>query len=97
VDAIYDRAALVALPRDMRPAYAAHLAAISRNAPQLLIAFDYDQAQLAGPPFCVDADEIHALYDRHYRVALVERVAVEGGLKGKVEALESVWLLSRKS
>src|SRR6185503_16992975 len=43
VDAVYDRAALVALPKDMRGNYAAHLAEVTGRAPQLLISFDYDQ------------------------------------------------------
>jgi len=43
VDAIYDRAALVALPDEMRRRYSAHLRHITENAPQFLITFDYDQ------------------------------------------------------
>ena len=35
IDAVYDRAALVALPEDMRPRYAAHLSALTRGAQQL--------------------------------------------------------------
>ena len=53
VDAVYDRAALVALPAPMRDRYAAHLMKITGTAPQLLIAFDYDQSVMAGPPFAV--------------------------------------------
>ncbi|MEZ5878939.1 MAG: thiopurine S-methyltransferase [Tepidamorphaceae bacterium] len=37
VDAVYDRAALVALPETMRKAYAAHLTRLTGAAPQLLI------------------------------------------------------------
>ena len=42
VDAIYDRAALVALPATLRSRYASHLTAISAGARQLLISFDYE-------------------------------------------------------
>jgi thiopurine S-methyltransferase len=37
VDAIYDRAALVALPPEMRRRYAKHLVELSGGAPQLLL------------------------------------------------------------
>ncbi len=53
VDAIYDRAALVALPETMRNRYAAYLMEIANCAPQLLISLDYDQSLLDGPPFSV--------------------------------------------
>ena len=64
VDAVYDRAALVALPAGdgVRDRYAAHLIAITDRAPQLLITYEYDQRQQDGPPFSVDADEV----GRHY-------------------------------
>src|SRR5215831_11061782 len=51
VDAIYDRAALVALPENMRKRYAAHLTELTQKAPQLLISYEYDQRVMAGPPF----------------------------------------------
>ena len=37
VDAVFDRAALVALPEEMRARYSAHLSEITGNAPQLLL------------------------------------------------------------
>jgi thiopurine S-methyltransferase len=93
VDAVYDRAALVALPEDMRGRYAAHLAEITSRAPQLLISFDYDQSLLAGPPFSVPGDEIARLYRGAYQPARLGSAEVEGGLKGKCPAQEVVWLL----
>ncbi len=93
VDAIYDRAALVALPATMRPRYARHLAGIGAGAPQLLISFDYEQSLLAGPPFAVTAEELAALYGDRYRLQLLERQPLAGGLKGQCPADEVVWLL----
>lgn len=93
VDAIYDRAALVALPAETRPRYAGHLGQVSASAPQLLITFEYDQRQMAGPPFSVDQDELARLYDSAYRLQPVGRREVENGLKGKVAATEIAWLL----
>ncbi len=93
VDAVYDRAALVALPADMRLRYAEHLVAITGRARQLLVAYDYDQSLQNGPPFSVCAEEVHRLYDPHYELALLASVDVAGGLRGKCAATEHVWRL----
>lgn len=95
VDAVYDRAALVALPRDLRERYAAHLPIITAGAPQLLIAFEYDQRRVEGPPFSIDGAEVARLYASTYRLEPVATVDVAGGLKGLVPAVEQVWLLRK--
>lgn len=95
VDAVYDRAALVALPQPLRERYAAHLIDIAAAAPQLLICFDYDQSLIAGPPFAVSPEHTRALYGTTYGISLLESVEVPGGLKGKCEASERVFLLQR--
>ena len=94
VDAIYDRAALVALPFDMRTHYTSHLKAITGNAKQLLICFVYDQNQLAGPPFSISDDEVKAHYNSDYTLKLLESIEVAGKLKGQCPAYENVWLLN---
>jgi len=94
VDSIYDRAALVALPAHMRNRYTHHLMALTDRASQLLITFDYDQSLQAGPPFSVVRDEIDAHYGKNYEIKLAESVLVPGGLKGKCEAMEQVWVLA---
>lgn len=93
VDAVYDRAALVALPEAMRQRYADHLAALTDRARQLLIAYDYDQSLQNGPPFSVAADEVRHLYGPYYELALLASTEVAGGLRGKCPATEHVWLL----
>lgn len=93
VQAIYDRAALVALPADTRRRYSAHLVAITDAASQLLITFDYDQSQMDGPPFSIDRAELSRHYGAVYQMAELARQSVPGGLKGKAEAMESAWLL----
>jgi thiopurine S-methyltransferase len=93
VDGIYDRAALVALPTDMRKRYAAHLVEISQGAPQLLISYTYDQALIDGPPFSINTAEVERLYGANYTLKTLKTYDVEGGLKGKVPATETVWLL----
>ncbi len=73
VDAIYDRAALIALPDAMRERYAAHLMALTHSAPQLLITLSYDQARMAGPPFSVDQALVETLYGHRYRIEPLSR------------------------
>jgi thiopurine S-methyltransferase len=63
VNAVYDRAALIALPPEMRPDYVAHLHALLAPGTQtLLVAFEYPQTQMQGPPFSVEEGEVRALY-----------------------------------
>lgn len=93
VDAIYDRAALVALPGDVRRRYAGHLRGLTGGARQLLISYEYDQSLAKGPPFSVQADEVHALYGADYHVQELETAPVERGLKGLSEVIERIWQL----
>ncbi|WP_346836485.1 thiopurine S-methyltransferase [Microbulbifer sp. SAOS-129_SWC] len=96
VDAVYDRAALVALPEPMRVRYAQHLMAITAKAPQLLITFVYDQTVMPGPPFAVSDAEVTSHYAADYTLQQLQSKEVAGGLKGKCPAEEHVWLLQCK-
>ena len=96
VDTIYDRAALVAFPEDMRNRYTAHLTGITHKAPQLLICYDYDQSLMQGPPFSIRNEEVHRHYADNYEVTLMASTDVPGGLKGKCAAKENVWRLRSK-
>ena len=93
IDVVYDRAALVALPEEMRRHYAAHLAEITKLAPQFLITFEYDQSEMDGPPFSVIGEEIYRCYGDRYDLRRRASVDVAGGLKGKCAATEHLWLL----
>lgn len=93
VDAVYDRAALVALPAEMRLRYSAHVADITGRADQLLICYEYDQSLQPGPPFSVTGEDVHRYYAGLYEVKHLMSVDVPGGLRGKCAATESVWLL----
>ena len=97
VDAIYDRAALVALPEEIRHRYAKHLMEITDQAPQLLITYEYDQTLQEGPPFSVSNEEVNQHYKDRYDLTLLESINIPGGLKGKCPATENVWLLGKKS
>ena len=93
VDAIYDRAALVALPEEMRKRYTKHLLEITGAAAQLLITLEYDQSLMDGPPFSLNGDEVNRHYIDAYDLALLESISLPGGLKGICAATENVWLL----
>lgn len=93
VDAVYDRAALVALPAEMRRQYTSHLVSITAAAPQLVITYEYDQQQMSGPPFSVTEAEVRQHYAAVYKVSPIIRKQVPGGFKGKVASTETVWLL----
>lgn len=93
IDAIYDRAAIVALTKELRIKYAEHLRSISNNAPQLLLCFEYNQLLMNRTPYSVDELEVKMHYAQHYEIELLERVAIAGGFKGKLPASDVVWLL----
>jgi thiopurine S-methyltransferase len=95
VDAVFDRAALVALPEDLRPKYAKHLVQITGAAPQLVITFTYDQIQMKGPPFSITEDMMTGLYAGTFDFSGLETQQVAGGFKGAIPATETSWLLTR--
>lgn len=94
VNAIYDRAALIALPDEMRKQYCQHLMTITQTAPQLLISFHYDQSLVPGPPFSVSKAEVSAHYTPDYTITELASVSLEKGMKGQYPAEETAWLLS---
>ena len=64
VGAVFDRAALIALPEQMRDAYARKLLEIlPARTPILLIAPEYPQHEMSGPPFSVEGAEIRSLFN----------------------------------
>jgi len=97
VDAVFDRAALIALPESMRGDYAAHVTAITARARQLMVTFDYDQAALAGPPFSVTGAEVAKLYGAEYEIERLDAREVPGGLKGVCPAQAETWLMTARA
>jgi thiopurine S-methyltransferase len=63
VHAVYDRAALIALPPERRADYVAHLDRVLPGARRtLLVTLEYPQEQMQGPPFSVAEREVHTLF-----------------------------------
>ncbi|MBV7317405.1 thiopurine S-methyltransferase [Shewanella sp. NIFS-20-20] len=100
--AFYDRAAMIAMPSDMRQAYAMQLAqSVSAGTQGLLITLDYPQAMLDGPPFAVSQDWLHQSVSPYFDIELLESCDVLADnpkfLKKQVPRLtENAYLLTRR-
>ncbi len=74
---VWDRAALVALPPEVRVAYAAHLRSqMGAGAKLLLNVFEYDQSKMSGPPFSLSDDEVRT----HFEGCRIELLDERDGL-----------------
>ena len=71
--ALYDRAAVIALPPPMRERYAEHLQNIlPAGLKGLLITLDYDQSQISGPPFSVDDAQVQHMFGGAWQMQVLE-------------------------
>lgn len=71
---VYDRAALIALPPQLRATYAATTwARLPAQCRGLLITLEYPQHEKSGPPFPVAEDEVRTRLEAQWTVALLER------------------------
>lgn len=72
--AVYDRAALIALPPPLRRRYVRELyARLPVGCSGLLITLEYPQHEKAGPPFSVLESEVCELYEPEWTVATLAR------------------------
>lgn len=100
--ALYDRAALIALPPEMRERYVAHLQAIlPARCEGLAVTLEYDQQRLDGPPFSVPEAEVRQRFGVGWSVELLERQDVleknwKFASRGLDELFEPVLRLSRR-
>ncbi len=70
--ALYDRAALIAFPPEMREAYARHLTRILPGGCRgLLVSLDYEQELMEGPPFSVPDEEVQRLLGERWQPKLL--------------------------
>lgn len=92
--ALYDRAALVALPEGpLRAAYAASLVRLlAPGTPGLLVSFEYPQHLRPGPPFALPPAAIEAALARDFEVEELERVDIIGeSPKFAASGIEQLW------
>jgi thiopurine S-methyltransferase len=72
--AVYDRAALIALPPAMRRQYVDEVyGRLPPGCRGLLITLEYPQAEMEGPPFSVEEAEVRALFAPAWELELLER------------------------
>ena len=75
VTAVFDRAALIALPPEMRTRYAAHMATLTPpGTVTLLVGLDYPQSEQPGPPFSVPTSEVVALFGANFEVTPLHEI-----------------------
>lgn len=75
IDQIYDRAAAVALPPQMRVQYYNHLKQF-RFKRMVMVILNYDQSIMNGPPFSVSLEEIK-LHFQDYQIEVLEELTTE--------------------
>lgn len=99
VDVVYDRAALIAMPQNMRQMYAERLLALLKESGRiLLVTLDYPQEQLDGPPFSVSKEEVENLFKDCRVIQLARNDADESHprrQRGLTRFAEEIWLIEK--
>lgn len=93
--AVFDRAALIALPPGLRRRYVGELySKLPIDCRGLLVTLEYPQQQMSGPPFPVAEAEVRALYGGDWKIDVLERrdiLAQQPGFAAEgITALETV-------
>ena len=96
VDAVYDRAALIAMPAELRTQYSQQVINLSQNAPQLLLTLNYDQNERAGPPFSISQEQVQQYYGNDYQMNKLEEEPSTLNAAPEMAVTEPVWLLSQQ-
>jgi thiopurine S-methyltransferase len=102
VRAVYDRASLIALPEDLRERFVRHLTELLPAAvTMLLVTLEYDQAQMDGPPFSVEEQEVRDLFAPRWSIQLLHEediLARESRFRerGLSRLVEKVYLLNKQ-
>ncbi|WP_454064956.1 thiopurine S-methyltransferase [Candidatus Nitrospira salsa] len=92
-EGVYDRAALIALPPEMRAGYVETISALLKpGAKYLLISLEYPDDMLDGPPFAIDGQEIDRLFHEGFSIHFHGRHPSE--VKGH-PCFETVYTLQR--
>ncbi|MCU7916332.1 MAG: thiopurine S-methyltransferase [Candidatus Thiodiazotropha sp. (ex Gloverina cf. vestifex)] len=99
IDAVYDRASLIALNPQQRQHYVSLLKEhLPGQAKILLVAMDYPQDEMQGPPFSVAEPEVRELFEPEFSVKLQHTLNLlddtdRYGDKGVSRMVEQVYLL----
>jgi len=77
IKAVYDRAALIALPTPMQEKYVAHIKSILAPKTQtLLVALEYDPSELDGPPFSIKEPAVQAHFAPWCDISMLKTTAL---------------------
>jgi thiopurine S-methyltransferase len=101
VRAVYDRAALIALPPAMRERYVAHLRALlPRGTRGLLVTMEYAEGEMQGPPFSVSTAEVERLFADGFGIEALEDADLLGASprfrdRGLSSLREKIYLYTR--
>lgn len=98
---VYDRAALVALPKEMRQAYVKHISRLlTKGSKVFLVTMVYPQDKMDGPPFSVTGGEVMELYGADFRLIEKYQHNILDGHRFKERGIEylyeEVYLLEKK-
>jgi thiopurine S-methyltransferase len=94
IHAVFDRAALIALPPQMRADYVRQMARLlPAGAHILLVTMHYSEGTLDGPPFSVEEHEVETLYGDDFSIEKKGTWDVEGPRGVAVQ--ETVYLMTR--
>ncbi|MDH4263108.1 MAG: thiopurine S-methyltransferase [Spirochaetia bacterium] len=102
INGVYDRAALVALPPEMRKTYASHVTSLLEKGGKIfLVTFEYSQDKMKGPPFSVTKDEVSQLYGHDFIIDEITKVELKdqsrlAALPENEKILERVYILEKK-
>lgn len=91
LDAVFDRAALIALPEDRRERYVAKLRQwLAPGTQLLLITVEYESGQINPPPFTVKEQEVRSLYGEWCDISILGHA---GARLKDIDCLERAYLI----
>lgn len=102
IKAVYDRASLVALDPEQRRCYAKLMASmLSTGCSLLLVAMDYPETEMQGPPYSVPEHEVDELFGDSFSITKLHSMDLlketeRYAERGLSRLLEQIYLLERK-
>ncbi|MCA0402408.1 MAG: thiopurine S-methyltransferase [Proteobacteria bacterium] len=100
--AVYDRAALIALPAQLRQTYVQHLQSLLNiSMPILLITASFNQEEMPGPPFSLSKSDIDKLFSDYFEIRSLysgeaENIPSHLLKRGLTEAKDKIYLINTK-
>jgi thiopurine S-methyltransferase len=102
IDAVYDRAALIALPAEVRQLYSEYIAGLVEPETSIfLITTSYDQTAMQAPPYSVDENEVKELFGSHFDIKQlyskpISEIPPHLQTRGLLQATEQIYCLKGK-